>query len=673
MNHNVNWIIPKGKTDLPNELLNLGLSPLLSAVLQGRGFSERGEVSGFLDGKDLLSDPYILSDVDKAVNRIKLAAINNENVAVFGDYDVDGITSACLMSDYLKRHLNINCFPYIPDRISEGYGLNCNAVEKLAGMGVSLIITVDCGITGHVETEFAATLGVDMIISDHHECRETLPNAIAVINPKREVDSSLHMLAGVGVAFKLVCALHGDSEQMLEEYSDLVAVGTVADVMPLVGENRTIVKYGLEKISRKPRIGLSALLNEASANNSRITSTTIGFVIAPRLNAAGRLGCAYKAANLLMEIDEERAKEMAKELCSLNEKRRKIEQDIWVEAQEAIADKKKGEAVVLAAENWHQGVVGIVASRISENYLAPTVMISLDGEKGKGSCRSCVGFNIFDALNACSEYLDGYGGHALAAGLSISKKNIEPFKLAFANYFENHPPTELAVLNIDLRIDNPELLSVDGVRSLDLLEPCGNGNPRPRMCILAATLENIIPMGGGKHLKLSVKKRGVTLECVYFSHSAEELGLKKGDFIDIAFNPQINEFRSRISVQLVLSDVRKHDPLPLCRRVLQGKLPQYGEAPEIYPERRDFATLWRGLEAQDGKLTGNIKNIFNSLEKIGGHAPKLFACMAVFEETGLIKIKYDDDYITVTQMHTGEKANLFSSQYFNRLAECAGT
>lgn len=673
MNQKIRWNIPKGRTVIPRAMTSAGLNPLLCAMLYSRGIQTPEEAQSFISG-DGDQDFFALKldDIDKAAARIVLAAKQREKVAVFGDYDVDGITSTCLMTDFLREHMQLDCTAYIPDRIEEGYGLNCNAINNLAQQGITLIITVDCGITATQETLYARSLGVDMIITDHHECQDELPDAVAVVDPKRSpATSGGHALAGVGVAFKLACALSGDCDKVLDEYADLVAVGTIADVMPLAGENRAIVRAGLKKITENPRPGITALLREVGLNSKKIGATAIAFTLAPRLNAAGRLGCAGLSATLLMEPDRSAAERMAAELCELNRSRQAMEHEIWVQAQAMLKNHPSGRPIVLVSESWHQGVVGIVASRLAESHSLPTVMICLDGDKGKGSCRSYGGFNLFEALSACSEHLDSFGGHALAAGLNISREKVPDLENALAEYYHQNPLTELPSVDFDLRIDDPALLSTDCVSSLDLLEPCGNGNPRARLCIINAVLDSVTPMGGGRHLRLSVTKHAKRLECVYFSHTQQELGLRSGDLVDIAFYPQINDYRGRKSVQLILTDIRRADLLPLCARVLAGKEPEYGEEGDILPERRDFALLWRLLQRCGGVLTGTLPELLTAMGPTGLHPGKACAGLRILSEAKLISLERTGDVFSIMQTNIEGKADLNNAPYMRTLASSA--
>ena len=412
------WNIPPEQPEIPRRLTEAGYTPLLAALLARRGLDTPEAAESFLHGgPELLGDPLLLEDMDRAAARLRLAIERRETVAVFGDYDVDGITSACLVTSFLRAK-GLDCEPYIPDRMEEGYGLNLAAMDTIKARGARLIVTVDCGITAAQEAGYAASLGMDMVITDHHECGACpLPAAVAVVDPKRPGSRYPNAdLAGVGVAFKLLCAVEGGAERVLSQYADLIATGTIADVMPLTGENRYIVRRGLAMLAESPRPGIRALLEESGALGRRISASTVGFTLAPRLNAAGRLGRADVAVRLLLTRDEGEAARLAAELCRLNRERQEIEHDIYEAARRQLSGEKPTAPIVLAAEGWHQGVIGIAASKLAEEFSLPTVMICLDGDSGKGSCRSCGDFNLFDALSACSGWLEGFGGHALAAG-----------------------------------------------------------------------------------------------------------------------------------------------------------------------------------------------------------------------------------------------------------------
>ena len=661
------WQIPAAPEDAIKTLMDAGYPYLVSSVLAARGVTTSEQAAEALEReKTLAHSPFLMKDMDRAAARIRRALSMRETVAVYGDYDVDGITSTCLLTDWLRSR-GLECYPYIPDRIGEGYGLNSAAIDTLHGKGVSLIISVDCGITAAEEAKHAKEVGVDLIITDHHECREqTIPEAIAVIDPKQ--DDCMYPnkdLAGVGVALKLVCAVEGKSEEIVERYADLAAIGTVADVVPLTGENRYIVRRGLERLRNPTRPGLAALLRESGASEKKISSSTIGFLLAPRLNAAGRLGEVSVAGKLLMTHNLKEANDLAGELCELNRRRQHLETEIWDDASGMIDGRASSAPIVLASEKWHQGVIGIAASKLAEQYSRPTIMICLDGDKGKGSCRSYGGFNLFDALSACAEYLEGFGGHALAAGLNIRRDKLRQFCRAFSEYYEHNKPAERPTLCCDIQITDPRILDMQGVGSLSRLEPYGSGNPKPTLCILGARLEKITPIGGGKHLRLGISYKGAEFECVFFSHCESELGLRAGDRIDIAFTPQINEFRLRRSVQLQITEVRKHDPRPLCGMILDDELP-VREASAYCPDRGAFVKVWRRLQAVGGSVAGDIDGIISQCPN--GIEPERFCiCLRVLCEMGLLRTVSPGSVFGARIVSGSAKVNLESSELIKRL------
>lgn len=634
---NKDWKIPLHRPEMPSALISAGYTPLLSAVMCLRGIKDSAAACEMLDGgSECLCDPMLIMGMDKARSRVLQAIEKKEKTAVFGDYDVDGITSTCVVTDYL-RSKGLECVPYIPDRNEEGYGLNCGALDKLKAQGVSLVISVDCGITAARETEYAHGIGLDMVITDHHECKGvSLPYAAAVIDCKQPGDTYPNpYLAGVGMALKLVCACEGDSEKIIDRYADLVAIGTVADIMPLVGENRYLVRRGLKMLEEAQRPGIAAMLREAAVSPKKLTAASIGYSLAPRLNAAGRLGHAGTAARLLMSENEEEASRLAAELCELNRKRQSIETEIWNEANAMLEGSSPEKPIILASDKWHQGVIGIAASRLAEQYSLPSIMICINGDVGKGSCRSCGGFNIFEALSACSEYLIGFGGHALAAGLNIKTDKLDDFRAAMAEYFRKNRPDEQPEIQCDLLINEPSLLTIDNVRSLDRLEPYGNMNPKPVMCMYGVMLESMTAVGSGKHLKMRVTLAGTPFECIFFAHTAKELGIHEGEYIDIAFTPQINEFRGHISVQLLISAAAPHNGEMLCRAIVDGDMEALYAAWRFCPEREDFVRVWRMISR--GSCAGNNLTEIIAQTPDGMLPEKYCLCLETFREVGLLK------------------------------------
>ena len=630
------------KYDIPafyRELEAAGYNPLLSRVLS---LSE--EIKSVKDVEEFLScetgtlhDPMLMKGMAEAVERIGLAVDRNEKVAVYGDYDVDGITSTCLLSSYLKG-LGLDCEAYIPDRNDEGYGLNCGALDNFKKKGISLVITVDCGITAIEETEYARSLGIDMIVTDHHECKDScIPDVCSVIDTKQPGDSyPNNHLAGVGVAFKLACACEGDSAPIIEKYSDLVAIGSVADVMPLIDENRILVRLGIEKLRSNPRPGIVAMLEDAGYEAKKLSATSISFTIAPRLNAAGRLGVVSVAQKLLMSTDYSEAVKYSEELCRLNRERQVIEKRIWEDADGLIkkSDRRPVSPIVLSKENWEQGVIGIAASRLSEQYALPTIMISINDDGiGKGSCRSYGGFNLFEALSACSDYLISYGGHALAAGLNIHKDKIDDFRSALADYYNKFRPEGVDELDCGIYIKDPSILSIENVRSLDLLEPFGNSNPRPLMCMTGVTLVSTTNVGGGKHMKCRISANGTEFDAIYFGHTADEFGIKPGDRIDICFTPQINEFRGTESVQLGINALRKYNT-DICEDILSGRFNLLNIEKHFRPERPDFVKIWKSIPSI-GQIKENISAILEDCPEDIAPERYCLSLMALLE-TGLL-------------------------------------
>ena len=605
------WQIPTVSAEAVHRLTEAGYPYLVSAVLVSRGITTAADAAAFLAQEhSLIYDPRLMRDMDRAVGRISRALADGERMAVFGDYDVDGITATVILVDYLKNR-GADCLHYIPRRIEDGYGLSCDAIAALRKKGVSLLITVDCGITGVEEVAFARSLGMDVVITDHHECKETLPDAVAVVDPHRpDCSYPFKHLAGCGVALKLVLALAGPDreEALVSRYCTLAAVGTVADVMQMSGENRTLVSRGLASIDHSDFIGLHALLQEAGLSEKAVTSVQIGFVLAPRINAAGRMGEADKAAELLLSSDPAEAARLARELCALNRERQSVEQEIYAQALEMIEHLPEEEryALVLSSDAWHQGVVGIVASRLSEKYACPSFMIHLSDGVGKGSCRSWGGFNLFAALESCQDLLLGFGGHELAAGFTIEEGNIPAFRARMNQYARKFcgGQTPVSVLDVDVPILHPGRVTLQEVEELRALEPYGAGNSRPLFCLQGATLDRAQNVGQNRHLKVRLSKGSAQFDGIFFSATAEQCGCRTGCRVDAAFYLQVNEFRGNRSVQMQIVDIRpslcgsarEGESLHLMERCMAGETLLPKEAVRLLPSREQFVRLWRMLE-----------------------------------------------------------------------------
>ena len=674
------WHIADPRPEARARLTAAGYPCLVSAVLASRGIDTAEEAAAFLEHEQRLTySPFLMADMDRAAERVQQALTNGERIAVFGDYDVDGITATCILVDYLRSR-GADVLHYIPRRIEDGYGLSCDAIEGLHRQGARLLITVDCGITGVEEVDFANSLGMDVVITDHHECKEVLPAAAAVVDPHRpDCPYPFKHLAGCGVALKLALALGGPDreEALFSRYCTLAAVGTVADVMQMSGENRTIVSRGLAAIEHSDFIGLHALLKEAGLSGREITSVQIGFVLAPRINAAGRMGAADKAADLLLCTDPEEADRMARELCALNRERQNVEQTIYSQAEEMIAHMPERErsALVLESSRWHQGVVGIVASRLSEKYSRPSFMIHLNGATGKGSCRSWGGFNLFAALESCKDLLLGFGGHELAAGFTIKEENIPAFRARMNEYARSFRggAAPVSVLDVDVVITHPSAVTLEELEALSALEPYGSGNARPVFCLLGATLLRTQNVGQNRHLKLRLGKGSAQFDGIFFSTVAEDCGCKAGDRVDAAFYLQVNEFRGSRTLQLQMVDLRpslcasgrEQDSLTLADCCADCSPLAAKEARRLLPTRDQFAAAWRFLErtVPDGGLTTGYLPLLRQLAAELGRTepfPRAAVCLSVFAERGLLTMERQEDDVTL-RLHRGKKVALGQS------------
>ena len=662
-----------------NALVTGGYAPLTAMVLAARGFRDPAGAKAYLDCNGPMPDPYLMKDMDKAVARVGLAMVRGEKIAVFGDYDVDGITSTCLLTDFLRRQ-GANVVSYIPGRLEEGYGLNPIAIHQLSAEGVQLIVTVDCGITAVKEAQLCKELDIDLVITDHHECKDTLPEAAAVVDPHRPDCGYPHSnLCGVGVAFKLAAALCGSQEAVLESYADMVCLGTVADVMPLTGENRVFVSRGLQALRHTHRPGIAALMAECNCDPATVSASSIGFILAPRINAAGRIGQIELAIELFLTEDTQEADRLAKALCELNRQRQTVESEIFQQAVSMLPSGKQPEAIVLADESWHQGVVGIVASRIAEEYCCPTFLICLDGVHGKASSRSYGGFNLFSSLTSLSHLLESYGGHELAAGFTIHRDQIPAFrqeicKIAGDYYTDTGPRT---VLEADCAV-TPELLTIRGIDALNALEPCGNGCPKPVLVMENVIIDRISLIGGGRHMRLRLRQGHYTLNAICFSTTPQSASIEPGDVVDVAFQPQVNEFRGERSVQMNIMDIRPHCSAPvgcetaLYRRMHAGTLSP-AEAALLLPDRATLATVWRYLASCGGDeireapicLCRKIVRRSGTALEVG----QLLTCLDIFADVGLLQLQRLAKHLHIRLAAPGGKADLQQSATMQQLQQ----
>ena len=560
------WIMKKSNSEASKTISEkLELHHLTANILVNRGIDTAEAAKDFLNPDvETLLDPFLLKDMEKAVERIKKALSENEKIVVYGDYDVDGITAVSIIYLYLKaKNGNVNY--YIPSRSDEGYGLNKDAVLSFKNDDVSLIITADCGITAIEDISYATSLGIDVVITDHHKCKDVLPEAWAVINPKRmDCSYPFKELSGVGVAFKVVSALEGvkNSGALLDLYGDLLCLGTIADIVTLTEENRVFVSHGLKLLANPGNMGLKALIKETGLAGKNLTSSHVGFIIAPRINAVGRLGNALDAVRLFTTDDQKTADELASMLCNENIRRQTIEQEILSEACSKIDRDKINNndmVIVLASDKWHHGVIGIVASRITEKYGKPCILIAIDNEEAKGSCRGVLGFNMYNALSHCEDLLTKFGGHELAAGLTIESKNIEALRVKINAFAKTTYPIKFFVEEIqyDAKITDKDI-TVEFTDELEKIQPCGMGNAVPQFLIEKMKIEHLTYFGDEKHIRLRFSRKSFSIMVIGFGMGTNESirMLQNGDIVNAIVTPYTNEYKNKKYAALKLKDIK---------------------------------------------------------------------------------------------------------------------
>ena len=549
------------ETKIPEIVKKHNINELLARILLNRSIDTDEKINKFLYPKlEDLNDPYLFKGMDKAVDRIIKAVDNKEKITIYGDYDVDGITSITVLKKFLDE-IGAHVDYYLPNRLSEGYGLNNKALETIKARGTQLLITVDCGISAFNEIEYAKSIGFDVIVTDHHECPEVLPEAIAVIDAKCPDNTyPFNSLAGVGVSFKVVQAicmkLNKPAEDYLK-YLDIVCLGTVADIVPLIEENRVIVKYGLEYIKNTKNVGLRALI-ETSGYNS-IDSSAISFGLAPRINACGRMGQAELALDMLLTENAEEAMKIAEHLQVMNRERQEVEKVIMEDAIKIIEENKlyNDNVIVVGDENWHHGVIGIVASKITETYYKPSVLICFEGDEGKGSGRSVDGFDLHEALSACGDKLLKYGGHEMAIGLTLKKEEFQNFRKAMIDFSKDKLPEDLMpVVKYDAEISTKDI-SKATIESLKLLEPYGEANNSPTFVYKNVKVDSVRTLSNDKHLKLNIKDGNCVFNAIAFNMGDKKESIRMGDKVDILHYLELNRYNGFESVQLNVKDIKK--------------------------------------------------------------------------------------------------------------------
>lgn len=677
------WSVAKVNKERAIAMANkLEIPPLLAMMLDIRGITKEEDVINFLQENKDFSDPFLMKDMDKAVERITTAVENGEKICVYGDYDADGVTSTSLLYSYLRDSLGADVMFYIPTRTGEGYGMNKGAVDKIHSQGVTLIITVDNGISAREEIDYANSLGIDTVITDHHMPSGAIPKAVAVVNAHQKDDKSpFKDFSGVGVAFKLVMAIEGeyaDVDSLLENFSDIATLGTIGDIVPLVGENRTLVKNGLRHIQNSDRIGINAMKQESGIAEKEINSSNVAFTLVPRINAGGRLGSSEKSVSLLLTEDEDEAVTIADKLGMDNRERQSIEKEILASIDEEVRRTPNivnDKILVFAGKGWHQGVVGIVASRIKDIYDKPTIIIGIDDDGvARGSGRSVEGFSLCDAVFACSEHLTHYGGHPMAVGISLEKEKINDFRKAINAYCKDIK-MPYNILHIDCKL-NPNQLDLSILDSLSYIEPCGASNPSPIFGLYNMTIIATKEMGNGKHMRITLSRgQGqVPVYAVYFNHNFQSCSYRNGDIVDVAVSLDRNIYNGQENLSVIIKDIKysqsNNEELIDSERIFDKFAKRYkltkNEVMSILPTRNDFAYVYRFLKQNKGFIYGEyaLVNALNYKISMG----KLIVILYSMKELGLINW-LQGLYQSIIEMKESGKVNLEDSVFIKKLKE----
>lgn len=677
------WSVAKVNKERAIAMANsLEIPPLLAMMLDIRGITKEEDVINFLQENKDFSDPFLMKDMDKAVERITTAVENGEKICVYGDYDADGVTSTSLLYSYLRDSLGADVMFYIPTRTGEGYGMNKSAVDKIHSLGVILIITVDNGISAREEIDYANSLGIDTVITDHHMPSGAIPKAVAVVNAHQQDDKSpFKDFSGVGVAFKLVMAIEGeyaDVDSLLENFSDIATLGTIGDIVPLVGENRTLVKNGLRHIQNSDRIGINAMKQESGIAEKEINSSNVAFTLVPRINAGGRLGSSEKSVNLLLTEDEDEAVTIADKLGMDNRERQSIEKEILASIDEEVRRTPNivnDKILVFAGRGWHQGVVGIAASRIKDIYDKPTIIIGIDDDGvARGSGRSVEGFSLCDAVFACSEHLTHYGGHPMAVGISLEKEKINDFRKAINAYCKDIK-MPYNILHIDCKL-NPNQLDLSILDCLSYIEPCGASNPSPIFGLYNMTVIATKEIGNGKHMRITLSRgQGqVPVYAVYFNHNFQSCSYRNGDIVDVAVSLDRNIYNGQENLSVIIKDIKysqsNNEELIDSERIFDKFAKRYkltkNEVMSILPTRNDFAYVYRFLKQNKGFIYGEyaLVNALNYKISMG----KLIVILYSMKELGLINWQ-QGLYQSIIEMKESGKVNLEDSVFIKKLKE----
>lgn len=663
------WIVSElNKNNAKTLSEECNISAITAILLSLRGIKSVKEAESFLSDECNLEDPFILADMDKAVERITKAIDNFEEICIYGDYDADGVTSTTLLYSYLSD-VGANVIFMIPDRQKDGYGLNKDAIDLMVEHNIKLIITVDNGITAHEEIKYASNYGIDTVVTDHHTPDDTLPPALAVINPHRkDCPSKFKYLCGVGVAFKLIMALEGrdcDIYSLLDNYADIVSIGTVGDIVTLTDENRFLVKYGTKCIANTERQGLLAMIDEAGVDPTNISAGDLAYTIVPRINALGRLGDTCDMVNFLLSDDDEYISSEVQIIGGNNRKRQEIGKEILENALHILETDpqiKHQSIIIVSGDDWHVGVIGIVAAKIKEIYGKPVIVISKTGDTAKGSCRSIEGFSICDALFYCKDLLTHCGGHPMAAGLSLNSENLEKFKEKILEYADNFDMPYQA-LQIDCKL-KPDVLNLDLAYDIEKLEPFGAGNPIPSIGLYGVTLVSIVPVGGGKHLRLTLRRDGTTFTAMKFGTTINEFPYIAGDKLDIAVTVGVNIFNFKDNLSVIVKDIRFADAdnekmlsdIRVFERLMTLKSLTENELKMLLPDRDDFVELYKYIRSSNTSVF-YVDTLCMRINKEKINCGKINVMLTAMKQLNLINMEtFGNKYII--NVNKSEKVNL---------------
>lgn len=639
------WNVAPLDTALAAELSEAcEIHPFLSLLLTAQGMNTPEQVFSFLVGQEEEVDPFSFADMEQAAERVQKAVDTHERILIYGDYDVDGITSTVLLYTFL-RSLGCDVLYRIPLR-EEGYGLHPETVQWAAEQGVNLLITVDTGVTAVEEVRMAAENGIDVVVTDHHQPGESLPQAVAVVDPHRaDCESSCKDFAGVGVAFMLACAIAGDGEKVFTEYGDLLALGTIADMMPLQGFNRDLMRRGLLMLEETSRPGLVALRKVAGLEEKTLTASAVSFSLVPRLNAAGRMADPDIAARLLLSEQADEAEQLAQEIQELNVSRQNAGNDIVVQVEAMLVQHPEwlyDRVLVVAGEHWPSGLLGLVAARLLERYGKPAIALTMEDDgTAHGSGRSLSGFSLYDALCACSDHLTVYGGHEMAAGITLPTESVDAFRHAINAYAAHvSPKMPMSELNIAVRL-RPDQINTEKLALLQVMEPYGTGNPVPLFGLFRMQLDNITALGGGKHIRLSLSRDGIRISAVKFKTRPEEFPIPCGSMVNCVVSLEKNEYRGNTTVSVRIRDIgfadtdreqlalsidrfsalmRREDRVPLC---------------EAVPSREQLGRLYNLLRVCR-EWNGTPEQLQHALGESAPTVLQILTALELWQEAGLV-------------------------------------